>query len=106
MARKESRKTLNKCPKCGTIVDSPTKTWQLIAPIPDSAGRVTITIMGVFECPNCGYKWRGVVSKMKVGGGDVEIEGVKKTITLEERPERSEKVIELDLSELSIEEEE
>jgi len=30
--------------------------------------------MGSFECPNCGHKWRAVVSKIKVGGGSVEVE--------------------------------
>lgn len=107
MPKKESQKTSNRCPRCGTVVSSPTKTWQLIAPIPDSAGRVTITIMGIYECPNCGYKWRAVISKMKVGSENVEIEGAKKTITLaSSKSERSENVIELDLDEISKEEEE
>lgn len=107
MPKKDGRKTSNRCPKCGTTVSSPVKTWQLIAPIPDSAGRVTITIMGIYECPNCGYKWRAVISKMKVGSENVEIEGAKKTITLGSgRSERNENVIELDLEEISKEEEE
>ena len=61
------------CPKCGTRTE-PVKTWQLVSPFPDSKGRITITVMGSFVCPNCGYKWRAVVSKLKVGGDDVELE--------------------------------
>lgn len=108
MPRKDVQKAPNKCPKCGTIVSSPTKTWQLVAPLPDAAGRVTVTIMGVFECSNCGFKWRGVISKMKVGGEDIEIEGARKksfTISGKGSP-RAENVIEIDVSELSEEEEE
>ncbi len=62
------------CPRCGTRVEEPVKTWQLVSPFPDSKGRITITVMGSFECPNCGYRWRAVISKLKVGGSDVEIE--------------------------------
>ena len=106
MPKRKEQKVPTKCPKCGTVVSSPVKTWQLIAPIPDSAGRVTITIMGIFECPNCGYKWRGVVSKMKVGSSGIEIEGTKKnTFTIEEKEERPGSIIEIDLNELSEEEE-
>ncbi|MCC6012813.1 MAG: chromatin protein Cren7 [Candidatus Verstraetearchaeota archaeon] len=41
-----------KCPKCGTEVASPTKTWTL-AP----KGRKAVTI-GLFKCPNCGAYFR------------------------------------------------
>ncbi len=61
------------CPRCGTRVE-PSKTWQLVSPFPDSKGRITITVMGSFVCPECGYRWRGVVSKLKVGGEEVELE--------------------------------
>lgn len=90
----------NKCPRCGTIVQ-PSKTWQLVSPLPDSQGRITITIMGSYQCPNCGYRWRGVVSKMKVGE-DVEIEGGRKRVTLSRdtaKPRQS-TVIELDIDEI------
>lgn len=95
----------NKCPKCGTIVQ-PSKTWQLVSPLPDSQGRITITIMGSYECPTCEYKWRGVVTKMKIGE-DVEIEGAKKSIKFskESAKPRSGTIIELDLEELENEEE-
>jgi len=37
-----------KCPKCGTEVPQPTKTWTL-AP----KGRKPVTV-GLFKCPSCG----------------------------------------------------
>lgn len=92
------------CPSCGARVQ-PSKTWQLVAPLPDSKGRITITIMGSFECQNCGHKWKGIVTKMKVGD-EVEIEGAKKSITLPKestKPKQS-AVIELDLDDIMSEE--
>lgn len=43
---------LAKCPKCGTEVAKPTKTWKL-AP----KGKKAITI-GLFKCPSCGAFFR------------------------------------------------
>jgi C4-type Zn-finger protein len=90
-----------KCPKCGSDVQ-PEKTWQLISPLPDSEGRITITIMGSFYCVNCGFRWRGVVSKVKAGDGGVEVEGSssKKALKDKEKKERPGQIIEVDLSDL------
>jgi len=44
---------------------SPTKTWNLVSPMPDKQGRITITIMGTYPCPNCGRSNTSVVSKFK-----------------------------------------
>jgi uncharacterized Zn finger protein len=44
-----------KCPKCGTEVASPVKSWQL-AP----KGRKPITI-GLFKCTNCGTYFRKAI---------------------------------------------
>jgi len=93
------------CPNCGTRVSEPKKTWQLVSPMPDSQGRITITIMGSFECPNCGHKWRAVISKIKVGGDEVEVETKNKKKKLKggskPKEEREEgEVIELDLSDI------
>ncbi|MEB2793159.1 MAG: chromatin protein Cren7 [Caldisphaeraceae archaeon] len=86
------------CPSCGTVVKEPERTWSLVSPIPDKYGRVTITIMGSFRCPNCGYTWKGVLKKMKSGG---EEKGEEE----ETKPEPGE-VIEIDISDLdSVEEE-
>jgi len=96
---------MTKCPRCSTEVQ-PEKTWQLISPLPDSEGRITITIMGSFRCGNCGYRWRGVVSKIKAGGEEVEVEGAagKKSLRSREKVKREGTVIEVDLSDLNIEE--
>lgn len=91
------------------MVPSPVKTWQLTAPIPDSKGRITITVMGVFECPSCGYRWRAVVSKIKVGSEGVEMEdrkgrGVRLAGNEESKP-REGTVIELSIDEIMSESE-
>jgi len=88
------------CPRCGTRTE-PVKTWQLVSPFPDSKGRVTITVMGSFVCPNCGHKWRAVISKIKVGGSEVEVEtGSKKAEIKEEKPQpREGEIIEIDIDE-------
>ncbi len=90
------------CPGCGYEVKEPERTWQLVSPLPDSKGRITITIMGSYRCPNCGRKWRGVVSKIKTGGGEVEIEGGGRSSRKisEKSDEDRGTVIEIDLSEL------
>lgn len=90
------------CPKCGTVVNEPKKTWQLTAPLPDKKGRITVTIMGLFECPSCGYRWRGVVSKLKIGSEGVEVEGRgKERVSLGgESVKREGKVIELSIEEI------
>ncbi len=97
-----------KCPKCGTEVQ-PQKTWQLVAPLPDADGRVTIIVMGSFRCPNCGYSWRQKISTIKVGPeGEVEVgKAAKKKRKKKEKKKESSggKVIEIDLSELYRDEE-
>jgi DNA-directed RNA polymerase subunit RPC12/RpoP len=105
---RKSEKASNVCPKCGTEVKEPAKTWQLVSPLPDAEGRITITVMALFVCPNCGFKWRAALSKMKVGSEGIEIEGAKKgavkMVKEERKSERRENVIELDLSEIMEEE--
>ena len=61
------------CPNCGVeVTTEPYKTWELVSPFPDKKMRITVTIMGMYECPNCGKRFRAVVSKIKVGE-DVEV---------------------------------
>ena len=93
------------CPKCGSEDIKVVKTWQLVAPLPDKYGRITITVMGVFQCKQCEYKWRGIISKLKVGGSGVEIEGTGKKLGGEEKEERRVKEIVLDLDDLDLDEE-
>ena len=67
------RKKEIRCPECGEIAGEPKKTWHLVAPFPDKKGRITVTVMGAFECKKCGKKYRSVVSKVKIGpGGKIE----------------------------------
>ncbi len=95
-----------KCPQCDTEVKQPEKTWQLISPLPDAEGRVTITVMGTFKCPNCGYRWRTKVSTLKVGpSGEVEIGSKRKRKRRKASEEKVEgKVIEVDISDILEEE--
>jgi len=101
MPRKQE-KNIKICPSCGTIVEKPEKTWHLTSPLPDAQGRITITIMASFTCPNCGAKWKGVLSKIKVGGQEVEIEGGAKTSKLadEKKTERPGEIIELNIDDI------
>jgi copper chaperone CopZ len=55
-----------KCKNCGnTSFETPLKTWQMFSPLPDADGNITITIMGSFECPNCGKNVKGALKKIK-----------------------------------------
>jgi len=72
MPKKGSNKD-KKCPECGTIVSEPYKTWELVAPFPDKKMRITVTIFGMYECPNCGKKFRAVVAKAKMGTEGIEL---------------------------------
>ncbi len=92
MARRKKSRDPFVCPKCGTRVAEPDKTWTLVSPLPDKYGRITITIMGSFTCPNCGYKWRAVVKKLKEGGSPPSQQGEPKKVEGE--------IIEIDLSDL------
>ncbi len=92
--KKEKKALL--CPKCGSSSVDVVKTWNLISPLPDREGRITLTIMGVLKCKECGYSWKSVVSKLKVGTG-IEIEGGRaEKATLKEERKPKEIIIDLD----------
>jgi hypothetical protein len=63
------RKKKIACKKCGREINPtetpPLKTWQLISPMPDKEGRVTLTIMGSFRCPDCNASVRASLKKIK-----------------------------------------
>lgn len=71
MPKRRTRKNI--CPECGTDVEEPYKTWELVAPFPDKKMRVTVTIMGMYQCPECGKKFRAVVGKTKLGSEGIEL---------------------------------
>jgi predicted RNA-binding Zn-ribbon protein involved in translation (DUF1610 family) len=54
-----------KCPKCGTEVAKPKKTWKM-AGRPDKAGKRMQLEIGLYECPKCGNVFREVLSKQKI----------------------------------------
>ncbi len=104
--RKKGEKRLV-CPKCGSTDVEVERTWPLVSPFPDKKGRITITIMGIVRCRKCGYRWRTVISKTKVGGREVEVEGPggeKKVVEEEEEPRKPKEIV-LDLEEIFGEEE-
>jgi len=53
-----------KCPKCGTKIVEPKKTWKM-AGRPDKKGKRLQLHIGLFECPKHGV-FRIVLSKQKI----------------------------------------
>lgn len=53
-----------KCPKCGTEVAEPKKTWKM-AGRPDKKGKRLVLHIGLFECPKHG-NFRTALSKEKI----------------------------------------
>lgn len=73
--RKKRKKEIS-CKKCGHVIDPvetpPEKTWQLVSPMPDKEGRVTLTVMGSFHCPMCNASVRASLKKIRgdeIGSG-------------------------------------
>jgi len=59
------KKQMGKCPKCGTEVAKPKKTWKM-AGRPDKTGKRMQLEIGLYECTKCGNTFREVLSKQKV----------------------------------------
>jgi predicted RNA-binding Zn-ribbon protein involved in translation (DUF1610 family) len=57
--------TMAKCPKCGTDVAAPKKTWKM-AGRPDKAGKRMQLEIGLYECSKCSNVFREVLSKNKI----------------------------------------
>ncbi len=55
---------MGKCPKCGSVVNSPKKKWTM-AGRPDKAGKRIQLEIGLFDCPK-GHTFREVLSKKKI----------------------------------------
>ena len=90
--RKKRKKKIS-CKKCGQIIDPvetpPKKTWQLISPMPDKEGRVTLTIMGSFSCPSCNSSVRASLKKIRgdeIGSGKSKKELLIEAIKLVQEP--------------------
>lgn len=54
-----------KCPKCGTEVSKPKKTW-MMAGRPDKTGKRIQLEIGLFDCPKDHKPFREVLSKKKI----------------------------------------
>ena len=65
----KSAKNAYRCNSCGYIINPketpPNKTWNMISPMPDKMGRVTLTIMGSFTCPKCSKNVKLAMQKIK-----------------------------------------
>ncbi|BAN91009.1 hypothetical protein [Aeropyrum camini] len=94
MARRKKQKDPYICPSCGARAGEVEKTWTLVSPLPDRYGRITITVMAVLTCRECGYSWKAPIQKMKTGGDE------EAAARGEEPPRRPGQVIELDLDEI------
>lgn len=64
-----AKKKLIKCKNCGEEwipTDVPTKKeWNIVSPMPDKQGNVTITRMATWDCPKCGKNRTGAKAKTK-----------------------------------------
>ncbi len=92
-SEKKGKKKRITCKKCGCIINPienpPSKTWQLISPMPDKEGRVTLTIMGSFKCPDCGAAVRAAMKKIKgdeIGSGQSKRESLIQAVKLIQDP--------------------
>ena len=56
------------CPKCGGEVGTPLKTWPIPSRELHEEGQ-GVRLVGIFECPNCGVRFRsGVESETELAG--------------------------------------
>lgn len=95
---KERKKKIS-CKKCGRVINPtehpPSKTWQLVSPMPDKEGRVTLTIMGSFRCPDCNASVRAAIKKIKgdeIGSGKSKKELLIQAINLLQEPTSIEQI--------------
>jgi len=73
---------LVECPNCGTEVANSFKTWSMISRPSKTGERFKLTL-GLFECPSCERKFRGVLGKERITMKGVinEIKGIEKGLT-------------------------
>lgn len=89
-----------RCSNCGNMINPrdtpPGKTWNMISPLPDKLGRVTLTIMGSFTCPQCHKNLKVAMQKIK---SDDDANGKsKKDILLNTVRELKEKTLLTDIA--------
>lgn len=84
-AKSKEKDVAISCKSCGQVINPkdnpPSSTWTLTSPLPDKEGRITLTVMGSFDCPRCGKNVKAAMKKIK---SDDEISGKsKKEVLLE-----------------------
>ena len=85
------------CPRCGTEVINPTKTWSMVGRPSKTGERFKLTL-GLFMCPKCKKRFRKVVGKEKervtLKGMVKEIKGIERRLvqTLGDLREKIEKL--------------
>jgi DNA repair exonuclease SbcCD ATPase subunit len=88
---------LSVCPRCGTEVTEPAKTWSMVGRPSKTGERFKLTL-GLFVCPKCERRFRKVVGKEKeritLKGMVEEIKGIEKGLvqTLGDLREKIEKL--------------
>jgi len=70
---------LSECPKCGTEVASPIKTWSMVGRPSKTGERFKLTL-GLFKCPSCERSFRAVLGKERITIKGIvrEIKGIEK----------------------------
>jgi uncharacterized protein (UPF0212 family) len=70
---------LSECPKCGTEVASPLKTWSMVGRPSKTGERFKLTL-GLFKCPRCEKRFRAVLGKERITIKGIvrEIKGIEK----------------------------
>ena len=83
------------CPKCGTEVVNPVKTWSMVGRPSKKGERFKLTI-GLYECPRCERRFRAVLGteRITIKGIVKEIKGIEKGLmqTLRNLREKIEKL--------------
>jgi uncharacterized protein YlxW (UPF0749 family) len=69
-----------KCPKCGSEVNAPVKTWPISHRKPIEKEKESKLVMGIFECPNCKARFRGAVEAQIKGEETVSIKNMVERI--------------------------
>jgi len=86
---------LVECPKCGTEVASPFKTWSMVGRPSKTGERFKLTL-GLFNCPRCERSFRAVLGteRITIKGIIKEIKGIEEGLmqTLRSLREKIEKL--------------
>jgi len=73
-----------KCPKCGTEISRPRKSWKM-AGRPDKQGRRMQLTIGLYDCPKCHRSFRAVLEKTRVFKVSKSPVARSKTLALQEK---------------------